>query len=49
MENEVEKPEKQDEDHVPATDEEYAEYQKQEKRTAGVISLIVDLITGFFH
>jgi len=47
MENKETKPEEQD--PVPLTDEEFAEFQKKEKRTQGIISMIVDLITGFFH
>ena len=37
------------EDPVPLTDEEYAEYQKKEKRKAGIIETIVDFILDFFR
>ena len=49
MESEEKNPEEQNEDPVPLTDEEFAKFQKKEKRTQGIISMIVDLITGFFH
>ena len=41
-------PECDEQDFVPPTDEEYAEYLKKEKRTAGIIKEIVDFITGYF-
>ncbi len=37
------------EDPVPLTDEEFAEYQKKENRKVGIIGTIVDFILGFFH
>ncbi len=37
------------EDPVPLTDEEFAEYQKKEKRKAGIIGTIIDLILDFFR
>ena len=33
----------------PLTDEEFAEFQKKEKRKDGIISSIIDFILGFFH
>ncbi len=47
MEENVEKPE--DEDPKPLTDEEIAEFREKEKRKAGIISMIIDFIEGFFH
>lgn len=41
--------EKTQEDPVPLTDEEFAEYQKKEKRKAGIIGTIIDLILDFFR
>ena len=37
------------EDPAPLTDEEFAEYQKKEKRKAGIIGTIIDLILDFFR
>ncbi len=37
------------EDPVPLTDEEFAEYQKKERRKAGIIKLIIDTILDFFR
>ena len=37
------------EDPVPLTDEELAEYQKKENRKVGIIGTIIDFILGFFH
>ena len=37
------------EDPKPLTDEEFAEYQKKEKRKGGIISMIIDFILDFFH
>ena len=31
------------------TDEEFAEFQKKEKRKGGIISVIIDFILGFFQ
>ena len=38
----------QEEDPRPLTDEEFEELKKKEKRTDGIISAIIDFITGFF-
>ena len=40
---------KPQEDPVPLTDEELAEYQKKENRKVGIIGTIIDFILGFFH
>ena len=40
---------KEQEDPVPLTDEEFAEFQKKERRKAGIIGVIVDLILDFFR
>ena len=37
------------EDPVPLTDEELAEYKKKENRKVGIIGTIIDFILGFFH
>lgn len=37
------------EDPVPLTDEEFAEYQKKENRKTGIIMTIIDLILEFFR
>ena len=37
------------EDPRPLTDEEFAEFQKKEKRRVGIIATIIDFILGFFH
>ena len=37
------------EDPRPLTDEEFAEFQKKEKRKGGIISSIIDFILGFFY
>ena len=47
MEENTEKPEQ--DDPQPLTDEEFAEFQKKEKRKAGIISTIIDFILDFFH
>ena len=36
------------EDPRPLTDEEFNKLKKKEKRTGGIISGIIDFITGFF-
>ena len=38
-----------EEDPVPLTDEEFAEFQKKERRKAGIIGLIIDIILDFFR
>ena len=47
MEENTGKPEQ--DDPRPLTDEEFAEFQKKEKRKDGIISSIFDFILGFFH
>ena len=37
------------EDPVPLTDEEFAQYQKKETRKVRIIGDIIDFILGFFH
>lgn len=37
------------EDPKPLTDEEFEELKKKEKRTGGIISAIIDFLTGFFQ
>ena len=37
------------EDPVLLTDEEFAEYQKKEKRKDGIIGTIIEFILDFFH
>lgn len=37
------------EDPVPLTDEEFAQYQKKEKRKVRIIGDIIDFILGFFQ
>ena len=37
------------EDPRPLTDEEFEKMKKKEKRTGGIISAIIDFITGFFQ
>ena len=37
------------EDPTPLTDEEFAEFQKKEKRRVGIIATIIDFILGLFH
>lgn len=49
MEENTGKPEEENEDPRPLTDEEFAEYQKKEKRKAGIIGTIIDFILDFFH
>ena len=39
----------QEEDPVPLTDEEFAEYQKKEKRKVGIIGTIIEFILDFFR
>ena len=41
--------ETEQEDSGTATEEEYAEYLKQEKHTNGIIGAIGDLISGIIH
>ena len=36
-------------DPVPLTDEEFADYQEKERRKAGIIGTIVDFILEFFR
>ena len=38
----------EEEDPKPLTDEEFEALKKKEKRTGGIISGIIDFITGFF-
>ena len=45
MEKNTGKPEQ--DNPAPLTDEEFAEFQKKEKRKGGVISAIIDFILGF--
>ena len=40
--------ENEQEDPKPLTDEEFAEYQKKEKRKAGIFSTIIDFFLSFF-
>ncbi len=40
---------REDQDPVPLTDEELAEYQKRERRKVGIIGTIIEFIVGFFH
>ncbi len=47
MEENTEKPEQ--DDPQPLTDEEFAEYQKKDRRQFGIISGIIDFILNFFH
>ncbi len=47
MEENTGKPEQ--EDPKPLTDEEFAEFQKKEKRKVGVVGTIIDFILGFFQ
>ena len=47
MEENTEKPEQ--DDPKPLTDEEFAEFQKKEKRKVGIIGTIIDFILSFFH
>ena len=37
------------EDPKPLTDEEFAEFQRKEKRKVGIIGTIIDFILGFFQ
>ena len=37
------------EDPTPLTDEEFAEYQKKERRKNGILVDIIDFILSFFH
>ena len=41
--------ETEQEDPRPLTDEEFEQLQKKERRTANIISTVVDFVTGFFH
>lgn len=41
--------EEEKEDPQPLTDEEFAEYQKKERRKGMIIFDIIDFITSFFH
>ena len=47
MKKRTEKPER--EDPRPLTDEEFAEFQRKEKRKGGIISAIIDFFLGFFQ
>ena len=47
MEKEERKTEQ--EDPKPLTDEEFEKLKKKEKRTGGIISAIIDFLTGFFQ
>lgn len=47
MEKNTGKPEQ--DNPAPLTDEEFAEFQKKEKRKSGIISVIIDFILGFFQ
>ena len=49
MEENNPKPEQEDQDPTPLTDEEFEAYQKKEKRKVGIIGTIIDFIIGFFH
>ena len=46
---EEKEPKNTQEDPVPLTDEEFAEYQKKERRKAGIIGVIIDIILDFFR
>ena len=39
----------QEDDPIPLTDEELAEFQKKERRTGGIIATIIDVILEFFR
>ena len=39
----------EEEDPRPLTDKEFEELKKKEKRTSGIISAVVDFVTGFFQ
>ena len=39
----------EEKDPTPLTDREFEELKKKERRTAGIISAIVDFVTGFFQ
>ena len=41
--------ETQEEDPTPLTDEEFARYQKKQRRESGILVDIIDFILGFFH
>lgn len=41
--------ETESEDPTTLTDEEFAEYQKKERRKGCIIAAFIDIITGFFH
>lgn len=43
------KNEKEEEDPIPLTDEELAEYQKKEKRKANIFVTILDFFLEFFR
>lgn len=47
MKKRIKKPEQ--EDPRPLTDEEFAEFQRKEKRTGGIISTIIDFILELFR
>ena len=47
MEDNTNKPEQ--EETTPLTDEEFAEFQRKEKRKGGIISAIIDFFLGFFQ
>ena len=39
----------QEEDPTPLTDEEFARFQKKQKREGSIIGTIIDFILGFFQ
>ncbi len=39
----------QEEDPTPLTDEEFARFQKKQKRDVSIIGTIIEFILGFFH
>ena len=47
MEDNIEKPEQ--DDPQPLTDEEFAEYQRKDRRKTGIIMTIIDFILEFFR